>query len=35
MRYVCLLQSEAFAGQRYIGITWDLRKRLAEYNGGR
>lgn len=35
MRYVCLLQSEAFAGQRYIGITSDLRKRLAEHNGGR
>src|SRR5580700_11057473 len=35
MRYVYLLQSEAFAGQRYIGITSDLRKRLAEHNGGR
>ena len=30
MRYVYLLHSEAFAGQRYVGITSDLRKRLAE-----
>ena len=29
MRYVYLLQSEAFAGQRYVGITSDLRKRLT------
>jgi putative endonuclease len=35
MRYVYLLQSEASAGQRYVGITSDLRKRLAEHNGGR
>ena len=35
MRYVYLLQSEAFAGQRYIGIASDLRKRIAEHNGGR
>jgi putative endonuclease len=35
MRYVYLLQSEAFAGQRYVGITSDLRNRLAEHNGGR
>lgn len=35
MRYVYLLQSEAFAGQRYIGITSDPRKRIAEHNGGR
>jgi len=35
VRYVYLLQSEAFAGQRYIGITSDLRKRIAEHNGGR
>jgi len=35
MRYVYLLQSEAFTGERYIGITADLRKRLAEHNAGR
>jgi putative endonuclease len=35
MRYVYLLQSEAFAGQRYVGITSDLRKRLAEHNARR
>jgi predicted GIY-YIG superfamily endonuclease len=32
---VYLLQSEAFAGQRYVGITSDLRKRLAEHNVGK
>ena len=35
MRYVYLLQSEAFAGQCYVGIASDLRKRIAEHNGGR
>lgn len=35
MRYVYLLQSEAVAGQRYVGITSDLRKRIAEHNAGR
>ena len=35
MRYVYLLHSEAFAGQRYVGITSDLRKRLADHNAGR
>jgi predicted GIY-YIG superfamily endonuclease len=35
MRYVYLLQSEAFAAQRYVGIARDLRKRIAEHNGGR
>lgn len=35
MRYVYLLQSEAFAGQRYVGITSDLRKRLAAHNAGK
>jgi predicted GIY-YIG superfamily endonuclease len=34
MRYVYLLQSEAFVGQRYVGITSDLRKRLARHNAG-
>ncbi len=32
MRYVYLLQSESFVGQRYIGITSDLNRRLAEHN---
>jgi predicted GIY-YIG superfamily endonuclease len=32
MSYVYLLQSEAFARQRYVGVTSDLRKRLAEHN---
>ena len=35
MRYVYLLQSEAFLGQRYIGITTDLKQRLAEHNAGK
>ena len=35
MRYVYLLQSETVAGQRYVGATSDLRKRLAEHNAGR
>ncbi len=35
MRYVYLLQSEAFEGQRYVGITSDLRQRLAEHNAGK
>lgn len=35
MRYVYLLHSEAHEGQRYVGVTSDLRKRLAEHNVGR
>jgi putative endonuclease len=35
MRYVYLLRSETFEGQRYVGITSDLRRRLAEHNAGR
>jgi predicted GIY-YIG superfamily endonuclease len=35
MRYVYLLQSEAFPGQRYVGLTSDLRRRLAEHNAGK
>ena len=30
MRYVYLLQSESFVGQRYVGITSDLKQRLAQ-----
>jgi predicted GIY-YIG superfamily endonuclease len=35
MRYVYLLQSEAFAGQRYIGVTSNLKQRLADHNAGK
>lgn len=35
MHYVYLLESEAFAGQRYIGLTTDLRQRLADHNAGK
>jgi predicted GIY-YIG superfamily endonuclease len=32
MHYVYLLQSDSHAGQRYIGTTADLKRRLAEHN---
>jgi putative endonuclease len=32
LHYVCLLQSEAFIGQRYVGVTSDLKRRLADHN---
>ncbi|WP_314956956.1 GIY-YIG nuclease family protein [Bradyrhizobium cosmicum] len=35
MHYVYLLESEAFGGQRYIGLTTDLRQRLADHNAGK
>jgi predicted GIY-YIG superfamily endonuclease len=35
MRYVYLLQSENMADQRYVGITSDLKQRLAEHNAGK
>lgn len=35
MRYVYLLQSEAVVGQRYVGVTFDLKQRLAEHNAGK
>jgi predicted GIY-YIG superfamily endonuclease len=35
MRYVYLLQSEAVVSQRYVGLTSDLKHRLAEHNAGR
>lgn len=35
MRYVCLLQSEAFLDQRYVGVTSNLKQRLAEHNAGK
>jgi predicted GIY-YIG superfamily endonuclease len=35
MRYVYLLQSEAPGGQRYVGVTSELKRRLAEHNAGK
>ena len=35
MHYVYLLESESAAGQRYVGATSDLKKRLAEHNAGK
>ena len=35
MRYVYLLRSRRDPEHRYVGITRDLRKRLAEHNSGR
>jgi len=35
MRYVYLLQSEAVLGQRYVGVTSDLKRRLTEHNAGK
>lgn len=35
MRYVYLLKSEAFIDQRYVGITSDLKRRLADHNAGK
>jgi len=33
--YVYLLRSKSHPGERYIGITADLKARLAEHNAGR
>ena len=35
MFYVYLLQSAAYDDQRYVGLTSDLKRRVAEHNGGR
>jgi putative endonuclease len=35
MRYVYLLQSESFADQRYVGVTSQLKNRLASHNAGK
>jgi putative endonuclease len=32
MHYVYLLQSGAFADHRYVGVTSDLKRRLADHN---
>lgn len=34
MQYVYLLKSEAFENERYIGVTCDLKGRLADHNSG-
>jgi len=33
--YVYLLESDAVEGQRYVGMTSDLKRRLAEHNAGK
>jgi len=35
MRYVYLLQSESALDQRYVGVTSDLKQRLADHNAGK
>jgi putative endonuclease len=35
MHYVYLLESVSALGQRYIGVTSDLKRRLADHNAGK
>ncbi len=35
MHYVYLLESRSCAGERYVGLTTNLRARLAEHNAGK
>jgi putative endonuclease len=35
MRYVYLLQSESSTDQHYVGVTSDLKQRLADHNAGK
>jgi putative endonuclease len=35
MHYVYLLESAAVAGQRYVGITTNLKQRFADHNAGK
>ncbi|MFC3322257.1 GIY-YIG nuclease family protein [Mesorhizobium cantuariense] len=35
MWYVYLLESKAAEGERYTGVTSDLRRRIAEHNAGK
>jgi predicted GIY-YIG superfamily endonuclease len=35
MHYVYLLESEAFADRRYVGLTADLKRRLVDHNAGK
>jgi len=32
---VYLLESETAQGERYVGVTFDLKRRIAEHNGGK
>ena len=34
MHYVYILESEAFAGRRYIGYSCDLKQRIRDHNLG-
>jgi predicted GIY-YIG superfamily endonuclease len=34
VHYVYLLQSESFLDRRYVGVTSDLKRRLAKHNAG-
>jgi len=35
MHYVYLLESESMIGERYVGVTSDLKRRLADHNAGK
>ena len=35
MHYVYLLESASALGQRYVGVTSDLKRRLADHNAGK
>ena len=35
MHYVYLLESDASPRKRYVGLTTDLKRRLAEHNAGK
>jgi predicted GIY-YIG superfamily endonuclease len=35
MHYVYLIESEAVPGERYVGESDDLKRRLAEHNAGK
>jgi predicted GIY-YIG superfamily endonuclease len=35
MHYVYLIESERVAGQRYVGLSTDLKQRLSEHNAGK
>lgn len=35
MHYVYLLESEGQPGQRYVGLTTDLKRRLVEHNASK
>jgi predicted GIY-YIG superfamily endonuclease len=35
MHYVYMLRSESVTDQRYVGVTSDLKQRLADHNAGK